>query len=127
MVQTTEIQSTVDRLTESALNRLANDSTTRFKQVITALVNHVHAFEAQAGGYGAFLGFGTEIADRQETMRSHELVMRDVAPHFQGTTARLLSNFEHVQGLRNDWSLQVENAQALATATWEAEKGKLKP
>ncbi len=44
MAQTTEIQSTEDRLTESALNRLANDSDPRFKQVITALIKHVHAF-----------------------------------------------------------------------------------
>ncbi len=114
----TDIDRSIDELNEIGLMVIGGPE---------RLINHLHAFEAQTGGYGAFLGFGTEIADRQETMRSHELVMRDVAPHFQGTTARLLSNFEHVQGLRNDWSLQVENAQALATATWEAEKGKLKP
>ena len=37
-------KSTEDMLTESALNRLANDSDPRFKQVITALIKHVHAF-----------------------------------------------------------------------------------
>jgi hypothetical protein len=83
------------------------------------LINHLNAFEEQTGGYGAFLGFGTEIADHEQSMRSAELVMRDVAPHFQGTTARLQSNFEHVVDLRKDWSLQVENAQALAQKTWD--------
>ncbi len=37
-------KSTEDMLTESALSRLANDSDPRFKQVITALIKHVHAF-----------------------------------------------------------------------------------
>ena len=83
------------------------------------LVSHLHAFEEQTGGFGGFLGFGTEMADRAETMRSHELVMRDVAPHFQDSTARLLSNFEHVKRVRQDWSEQVEKAQALAQANWD--------
>ena len=83
------------------------------------LIQHLHAFEAQTGGYGAFLGFGTEMADREETMRSHELVMRDVAPHFQDSTSRPLGNFEHVQRLRQDWSEQVEKAQAAAQAAWD--------
>lgn len=83
------------------------------------LIHHLNAFEEQTGGYGAFLGFGTEMADHEQSMRSAELVMRDVAPHFQGTTARLQSNFEHVVDLRQDWSLQVENAQALAQKTWD--------
>lgn len=83
------------------------------------LVEHLHAFQEQTGGFGGFLGFGTEMADREETMRSHELVMRDVAPHFQDSTARLLSNFQHVQRLRQDWSEQVEAAQALAQANWD--------
>ena len=86
------------------------------------LVEHLHAFEKQTGGYGAFLGFGCEIADHEQAMRSYELVMRDVAPHFQGSTERLLSNFEHVKQLRNDWSKQVENAQALATQQWADKK-----
>ncbi len=50
MAQTTE-----DMLTESALNRLANDSDPRFKQVITALIKHVHAFarEVEKGVRGS--------------------------------------------------------------------------
>ena len=53
-------------------------------------------------------------------MRSHALVMRDVAPHFQDSTARWQENFQHVQRLRQDWSEQVELAQALAQASWDA-------
>lgn len=86
------------------------------------LVEHLKSFEAQTGGYGAFLGFGTEMADREQTLRSYELVMRDVAPHVQGSTSRLLENYGHVQNLRKDWSKQVEDAQALATKQWEDRK-----
>ena len=53
-------------------------------------------------------------------MRSRELVMRDVARHFQDSTARLQENFQHVQLLRQHWSEQVEAAQALAQASWDA-------
>ena len=108
-----DIDRSIDELNESGLMVIGTPD---------MLVHHLEAFQAQTGGFGGFLGFGTEMADREETMRSHELVMRDVAPHFQGSTERLQANFEHVQRLRKDWSQQVEQAQALAQATWDAEK-----
>src|SRR5690606_22395102 len=68
------------------------------------LIEHLKAFDKQTGGFGGFLGFGTDLADRTETLRSLELVMRDVAPVFQGQSQRLQSNFAHVQQLGSDWS-----------------------
>jgi len=86
------------------------------------LIEHLKAFQKQTGGFGGFLGFGTDIADRAETLRSLELVMRDVAPVFQGQTQRLQNNFTHVQQLGSDWSEQVEKAQAKAQQDWEQGK-----
>lgn len=86
------------------------------------LIEHLKAFDKQTGGFGGFLGFGTDLADRTETLRSLELVMRDVAPVFQGQSQRLQSNFAHVQQLGSDWSEQVEKAQTKAQQDWE--KGK---
>ena len=44
------------------------------------LKEHINSFQKQTGGFGAFLGFGHELTDREGTLHSHELVMRDVAP-----------------------------------------------
>ena len=110
----TDIDLCIDELNKSGLMVIGSAE---------RLIEHLHGFEAQTGGYGAFLGFGTEMADNEQTRRSHELVMRDVAPHFQDSTSRLLGNFEHVQRLRQDWSEQVEKAQAAAQAAWDNRTG----
>jgi limonene 1,2-monooxygenase len=39
----------------------------------------------QSGGFGTFLVFAHEWADREATLRSYELLARKVMPHFQGS------------------------------------------
>lgn len=90
------------------------------------MIEHLKAFEKQTGGFGGFLGFGTEMADREATLHSLELLMRDVAPVFQGRTERLQDNLALMRSLGKDWSGQVEKAQAQAQSTWDKEKGKFK-
>jgi limonene 1,2-monooxygenase len=87
------------------------------------LVEHLHKFRAQTGGFGAFLGFGHEIADRQATMHSHELLMRDVAPVFQGSMQRQQANWERLKAASGDWGAQVGRAQDAAFANYERERG----
>jgi len=41
----------------------------------------------QSGGFGTFLVFAHEWADREATLRSYELFARSVMPHFQGSLA----------------------------------------
>ncbi|MCW2830069.1 MAG: hypothetical protein JWP31_761, partial [Aeromicrobium sp.] len=79
-------------------------------------------FEQQTGGYGGFLGFGHEMADREATMHSHELVIRDVAPRFRGSNVRPQANFNRLSGMEMDWSAPITQAQAVATASWEEAK-----
>jgi limonene 1,2-monooxygenase len=87
------------------------------------LVEHLHKFQAQTGGFGAFLGFGHEMANREATMHSHELLMREVAPIFQGSTERQLRNWERLRAASSDWGAQVGRAQDAAFAKYERERG----
>lgn len=87
------------------------------------LVEHLRKFEKQTGGFGGFLGFGHEMADRVATMHSHELLMRDVAPIFKGSVQRQQSQWERLQAASGDWGAIVGRAQDAAFAKYEAERG----
>lgn len=104
---------TLDELNESGLMVIGTPD---------RLVEHIESFQKQTGGFGAFLGFGHEIADREATLKSHELVIRDVAPHFQQRTSRQQENFDRVTALRENWNSEVAQAQAKAAADWEAKQ-----
>lgn len=47
-------------------------------------IRQIERLEEQAGGFGTYLIFGHEWADREQTLRSYELFARYVMPHFQG-------------------------------------------
>jgi limonene 1,2-monooxygenase len=84
------------------------------------LAAHIRSLQDQTGGFGGFLGFGHEMADRQATYRSHELMMREVAPLFQGSVAPRIENFARMKSMSSDWGAKVERAQAAATAEYES-------
>jgi len=84
------------------------------------MVEHLQGFQAQTGGFGGFLGFAHEMADREATKRSHELLMRDVVPSIQGSTQR--PGEEYGRLIATDWAAQVEKAQERATKEFEKER-----
>jgi limonene 1,2-monooxygenase len=86
------------------------------------LIAHLRKFQDQTGGFGAFLGFGHEMADRRQTMRSHELLIRDVAPVFRGSGQRQLANWERLKSASGDWGAQVGRAMETATKQYEQER-----
>lgn len=90
---------------------------------VDMLKHHLERFQEQTGGFGGFLGFGHDMADREATLHSHELVIRDVAPQFRGSAHRQQENFKRLSGMDVNWSGVVEQAQAAAQAKWDAEKG----
>lgn len=96
-----------------------NDSGRMIIGTADRLVDQLGRFDKQTGGFGGFLGFGHEMADREATMHSHELVIRDVAPRFRHNTQRQTSNFSRLSGLGTDWSGMVKSAQAAARAQWD--------
>lgn len=66
---------------------LANNEISGFATIGTpddAAARLEELVEASGSGFGAFLFFGHEWADREATLRSYELFAREVMPRFQG-------------------------------------------
>ena len=58
------------------------------------MADQLRRLQDQTGGFGAYLAFGHELADREATLRSHELMARHVFPQFQGHGDRAEASFE---------------------------------
>jgi limonene 1,2-monooxygenase len=64
----------------------------------------------QSGGFGTYLFFGHEWADRAATMKSYELFARDVIPQFQFTTRRARNSYDWVANNRELFVKQQRDA-----------------
>jgi limonene 1,2-monooxygenase len=82
------------------------------------LIERIDALQRQTGGFGSFLGFSHEMADHEQTLKSHELMMRDVAPIFQGSVQRQQESYDRMR--KGDYVSAVSQAQAAAAAQYEA-------
>jgi limonene 1,2-monooxygenase len=85
------------------------------------LTEHLRKFQAQTGGFGGFLGFGHEMADRPATLRSHELMVREVIPEINGTTLRQQANWARLSEA-GGWGDVVAQAQQKATEAYEQDR-----
>jgi limonene 1,2-monooxygenase len=54
--------------------------------------------QERSGGIGGVLLFSHEWANTEATMRSYELLMRHVAPHFQGQMGPIIENRDWIEG-----------------------------
>ena len=61
-------------------------------------IRQLERLEQQAGGFGTFLVFGHEWADREATFKSYELLARYVMPHFQGQLDPIRASYDWVAG-----------------------------
>jgi limonene 1,2-monooxygenase len=61
-------------------------------------IRQLERLEEQSGGFGTFLVFGHEWADREATFKSHELLARYVMPHFQGQLDPIRASYDWVAG-----------------------------
>ena len=61
-------------------------------------IRQLERLEQQSGGFGTFLVFGHEWADREATFKSYELLARYVMPHFQGQLDPIRSSYDWVAG-----------------------------
>lgn len=64
----------------------------------------------QSGGFGTYLFFGHEWADRTATLNSYELFARDVMPQFKFSTTRQRNSYEWVADNREMFVAQQRNA-----------------
>jgi limonene 1,2-monooxygenase len=61
-------------------------------------IRQLERLEQQSGGFGTFLVFGHEWADREATFKSYELLARYVMPHFQGQLDPIRASYDWVAG-----------------------------
>jgi limonene 1,2-monooxygenase len=61
-------------------------------------IEKIQSLVDESGGFGTFLIFGHEWADREATLRSYELFAQYVMPHFQGQLDRPAASCEWVTG-----------------------------
>ena len=61
-------------------------------------IRQIERLEEQSGGFGTYLIFGHEWADREQTLRSYELFARYVMPRFQGQLEPVRSSYEWIAG-----------------------------
>ena len=57
----------------------------------------IHRLQEQSGGFGAFLVMANDWADREQTMKSYELMAKYVFPEFQGSAERAVRSNQWCQ------------------------------
>ena len=72
------------------------------------------------GGFGCLLAWAHDWADREATLRSHELIARHVMPRFQGT----LAGIEGSNALARARSDELHRLRSHATAQARREHGR---
>lgn len=75
-----------------------------------------------SGGFGTFLFWGHDWADREATLRSHELFAMEVAPRYRGGYHRLQEAEAYALRHRQDLAPKAMQARADARDTYFAEK-----
>jgi limonene 1,2-monooxygenase len=92
---------------------LANNETSGFATIGTpddAAARIEELVDASGDGFGAFLFFGHEWADREATLRSYELFAREVMPRFQGQLDAPWASSDWVVGSGGEFVNRAGNA-----------------
>ena len=87
-----------------------------------AFADHLERLVKQSGGFGSFLVFAHDWADREATLRSYELFARSVVPHFQGSLAGPEASGEWVRGSGGRFVQAAANAIGQAMSDHEQER-----
>jgi|tagenome__1003787_1003787.scaffolds.fasta_scaffold20852359_2 limonene 1,2-monooxygenase len=89
------------------------------------MVEVVERYRQQTGGFGTFLAQHHDLANREATMYSYELMMRHVVPHFQGSNVRAEANIDWIEHQDGRFIEAAANAWASARQRYDAENAKV--
>lgn len=84
------------------------------------MVAQLRDLQKQTGGFGTYLGYVHDMANRDATLYSHELFAREVMPHFQPSMASLERAFAF--GTREGFGQHIVQAWTKATHDHQADK-----
>lgn len=82
----------------------------------------IERLQEASGGFGTFLFWEHDWADREATFRSHDLFAAEVAPRFQGLTDRLMKAEHYALEHRAVLAPQARDARRQAGEDYKAEK-----
>jgi limonene 1,2-monooxygenase len=85
-------------------------------------VTMIRGFSEATGGFGTFIPFAHEWANRPATLYSYELLARHVVPQFQGSTDRAVNAFEWGLERGKQWAQTTRDAWAAATTKYDSER-----
>lgn len=85
-------------------------------------IEQIHRLWDLSGGFGTFLLWTHDWADRDATRRSHELFARHVIPRFQRLSSSLVEAQEYAMGKRSELRPLARAARAKASEDYAAER-----
>lgn len=85
-------------------------------------VAQVERLIERTGGFGTYLFQSIDFADWEATKRSYRLFAEEVAPHFDGTLAPVLTSYEHVVGRSDENRSATAAARVAAQEQWQRDR-----
>ena len=74
------------------------------------MIDALHRLQASTGGFGGFLVLGNDWANQQDTLRSYELIARQVIPQFNGMLEPLQRSYDAVVDNKRSYTEPVMKA-----------------
>ena len=87
------------------------------------MIQRIRDLDESTGGFGGLLVQATEFGNREQNLRSYELMSRYVMPHFQGSIASLNQSQAWSRGVRDELAELRTQAMARATSDYDAQRG----
>lgn len=87
-------------------------------------IEHIERMQELSGGYGTHLIRVLDWASPRDTLDSYELFAREVVPHFTGSNARRVENWNAFHKSEDDFQVALGAANARARQRYEASKMK---
>jgi limonene 1,2-monooxygenase len=86
-------------------------------------VAFIQRLQAQTGGFGCLLLLATDWAAPDATRRSIDLIMTEVAPHFQGSLEAVMRSVDHAKEYRDEGIRAQRESIVAAQERYAAESG----
>ncbi|MBY8856862.1 LLM class flavin-dependent oxidoreductase [Nocardia sp. CA2R105] len=83
------------------------------------VIEHIEYMQELSGGYGTHLIRVLDWANPRDTQDSYELFAREVAPHFQGSAARRVENWNTFSSSEGDFQKALKAANTRAQQRYE--------
>lgn len=85
-------------------------------------VNQINRLAEQTGGFGTYLLFDHQWANRRDTLDSYELFAREVVPAVRGDNARRVASLDWMTANNTQFQMEMRGARQAAADKYQTEK-----